>query len=115
MTSEPGLAYERMGPFNRLDWLDQPGFRVMSRIRRFWVGEPNPVYGPLMQSLGTSLRAYREAAGYSQESFADRIGMHRTYYSAIERGEKNLQIDTLKRICDGLAVRMCDVLKDVGG
>ncbi len=67
-----------------------------------------------MQSLGTSLRTYREAAGYSQESFADRIGMHRTYYSAIERGEKNLQIDTLKRICDGLAVRMCDVLKDVG-
>ena len=28
--------------------------------------------------------------------------MHRTYYSAIERGEKNLQIDTLQRLSVGL-------------
>lgn len=82
------------------------------RIRRFWIGEPDPVYGPFLQCLGKSLRSRREAAGYSQESFADKIGMHRTYYSAIERGEKNLQVDTLHRICAGLKVRMCDVLKD---
>lgn len=67
----------------------------------------------LMQQLGKAIRSRRKAAGHSQESFADKIGMHRTYYSAIERGEKNLQIDTLQRVCDGLAVRMCDVLKDV--
>ena len=66
----------------------------------------------LMQQLGKAIRLHRKAAGYSQESFADKIGMHRTYYSAIERGEKNLQLDTLQRVCDGLAVRMCDVLKD---
>ena len=66
----------------------------------------------LMQQLGKALRLHRKAAGYSQESFADKIGMHRTYYSAIERGEKNLQLDTLQRVCDGLAVRICDVLKD---
>lgn len=67
---------------------------------------------PLMHQLGKAIRLRREAAGHSQESFADKIGMHRTYYSAIERGEKNLQIDTLQRVCDGLSVRMCDVLKD---
>jgi transcriptional regulator with XRE-family HTH domain len=66
----------------------------------------------LMQQLGKALRLHRKAAGYSQESFADKIGMHRTYYSAIERGEKNLQLDTLQRVCAGLAVRICDVLKD---
>lgn len=65
-----------------------------------------------MQRLGRSIRSHRKAAGYSQESFADKIGMHRAYYSAIERGEKNLQIDTLQRVCDGLKVRMSDVLKD---
>ena len=47
----------------------------------------------LLQRLGQAFRKRREALGYSQESFADHIGMHRTYYSAIERGEKNLQID----------------------
>ena len=65
-----------------------------------------------MQRLGRSIRSHRKAAGHSQESFADEIGMHRAYYSAIERGEKNLQIDTLQRVCDGLKVRMSDVLKD---
>ncbi len=38
--------------------------------------------------------------------------MHRTYYSAIERGEKNLQIDTLQRVCDGLGVQMWQIMKD---
>lgn len=65
-----------------------------------------------MQQLGKAIRLRRTAAGHSQESFADKIGMHRAYYSAIERGEKNLQIDTLQRVCDGLAVRIWDVLKD---
>lgn len=111
--SGPLLAYEQIDQCNTLDWLYQPSLRAVSRIRRFWIGEPSPAYGPLMQRLGKSLRSHREAAGYSQESFADKIGMHRTYYSAIERGEKNLQIDTLQRICDGLSARMCDVLKDV--
>ena len=96
----------------RLGWLHPRGVRVSSPIRGCWVDETHPAYGPLMQRLGKALRSRREAAGYSQESFADKIGMHRAYYSAIERGEKNLQIDTLQRVCDGLAVRMHDVLKD---
>ena len=66
----------------------------------------------LLRNLGKVLRARREAAGYSQESYADAIEMHRTYYSAIERGEKNLQLDTLKRICVGLKCRMWEVLKE---
>lgn len=44
----------------------------------------------LLADLGMALRARREATGHSQESYAHNIGMHRTYYSAIERGEKNL-------------------------
>lgn len=30
----------------------------------------------------------------------------------IERGEKNLQLDTLQRICSGLECKMWEVLKD---
>jgi transcriptional regulator with XRE-family HTH domain len=67
---------------------------------------------PLLRNLGKVLRARREAAGYSQESYADAISMHRTYYSAIERGEKNLQLDTLRRICAGLKCKAWEVLKD---
>lgn len=67
---------------------------------------------PLMQQLGKALRERRMAAGYSQEGFADLIGMHRTYYSAIERGEKNLQLDTLQKVCLGLQCKSWEVLRE---
>ena len=67
---------------------------------------------PLLARLGQAFRKRREALGFSQESFADHIGMHRTYYSAIERGEKNLQLDTLERICTGLDVLIWEVFKE---
>ena len=65
----------------------------------------------LSQRLGLAFRRRREALGFSQESFADEIGKHRTYYSAIERGEKNLQLDTLQKVCDGLDVAIWEVFK----
>ncbi|WP_411887816.1 helix-turn-helix domain-containing protein [Hydrocarboniphaga effusa] len=66
------------------------------------------------EKLGSVLRARRVALGVSQEAFADQIEMHRTYYSAIERGEKNLQIDTLQRVCAGLQVSLWVIFKEAG-
>lgn len=56
----------------------------------------------LQKRLATAIRNRREHLGYSQESFADTIGMHRAYYSAIERGEKNPTAYTLMRVSVGL-------------
>jgi transcriptional regulator with XRE-family HTH domain len=64
--------------------------------------------------LGLAIRARRESQGYSQESYADKIHMHRTYYSAIERGEQNITLDTLETVCKGLGVRMWEVMKEAG-
>lgn len=66
----------------------------------------------LSERLGQAFRKRREALGFSQESFADHIDMHRTYYSAIERGEKNLQLDTLQRVADGLGAALWEVFRD---
>lgn len=66
----------------------------------------------LPQRLGKAFRKRREALGFSQESYADEIGMHRTYYSAIERGENNLQLDTLQKVCEGLETSIWEVFKD---
>lgn len=66
----------------------------------------------LQQRIGESLRKHREALGISQEAFAEQVHMHRTYYSAIERGEKNLTLATLNRVCDGLHTPVWEVLKD---
>lgn len=66
----------------------------------------------LLERLGRALRKRREALGFSQESFADAIGMHRTYYSAIERGEKNLQLDTVQKVARGLKASIWELLRE---
>jgi transcriptional regulator with XRE-family HTH domain len=40
----------------------------------------------------------------SQEAFADRMGVHRTYFSSVERGERNLTLQTLEKIADFFGV-----------
>ncbi|WP_407470571.1 helix-turn-helix domain-containing protein [Xanthomonas campestris] len=40
--------------------------------------------------------------------------MHRAYYSAIERGEKNITIGTLVRVADGLGLKPSDLLAAAG-
>lgn len=69
----------------------------------------------LQKRIGTAVRKRREGLGFSQEGFADHISMHRTYYGAVERGEKNLQLTTLERVCEGLKVRMWEVLREAEG
>ncbi len=68
---------------------------------------------PLATQVGDALRARRQAMSLSQDDFADRIHMHRAYYSAIERGEKNITLATLHRVAAGLGVSMSKLLADV--
>ena len=39
--------------------------------------------------LGRNVRRLRQEKGWSQEDYADRAGIHRTYVSDIERGRRN--------------------------
>lgn len=66
----------------------------------------------LPQRIGLVLRKRREALEISQEDFAELVEMHRTYYSSIERGLKNIRIETLERLCSALRVRVWEVLKE---
>jgi transcriptional regulator with XRE-family HTH domain len=66
----------------------------------------------LPQRIGLALRRRREALDVSQEDFAELVQMHRTYYSSIERGLKNIRIETLERICVALKTRIWEVLKE---
>lgn len=68
----------------------------------------------LAVQTGHAIRIQRSARKFSQESFADHIDMHRAYYSAIERGEKNITLATLQRIAAGLGISMSDLLVGVG-
>ena len=66
----------------------------------------------LIASLGVVIRKRRMALKISQEAFADLIGMHRAYYSAIERGKRNITLGTLHRVAKGLGIRMADLMRE---
>ena len=68
----------------------------------------------LQQKLGTVIRSRRTALGFSQDTFADEIGMHRAYYSAIERGERNLTLQTLWRVAQGLHAKLAELMREAG-
>ncbi len=67
---------------------------------------------PLLVRLGTSVRERRVRLGFSQESFANTCGVHRTYVGKVERGEQNVSMGSLSRIARGLGVRMWELVRE---
>lgn len=66
----------------------------------------------LSSRIGATLRQRREALGIRQQDVARQLKMHRTYYGAIERGQKNVRLDTLKRICATLGLQMWELMQE---
>lgn len=64
----------------------------------------------LNMRLARNLRTLRLAANLSQEALADRCGLHRTYIGAVERGERNVTLQTLEKIAAGLNADPLDLL-----
>jgi len=54
--------------------------------------------------LGRNIRRLREANGWSQEDYADRAGIHRTYVSDIERGQRNPSLTVIEKLAKPFAV-----------
>ncbi len=69
--------------------------------------------GDLQRVVGRNLRAYREARGLSQEVFAHRLGVHRTYMGGLERGERNLTLQSLERLAEDLGVDPVEFVADL--
>lgn len=64
-------------------------------------------------SLGRYLRDARKKAQLSQEAFADKIGINRTYYGNLERGENSISIDRLQKISQALGIPLSELFKQV--
>ena len=52
--------------------------------------------------FGLAIRRIREEQGINQEEAAERCGMHRTYYSGIERGQRNVSLVNIEKVGKGL-------------
>lgn len=56
--------------------------------------------------LGQRIKELRLKTGDSQEKFALKINMDRTYYASVESGKRNISICNIKKIADGLDVSL---------
>jgi transcriptional regulator with XRE-family HTH domain len=61
------------------------------------------------RALGKAIRAIRSEQGLTQEAFAAKAGIDRSYYGALERGEFNMTVDTLVAVAAGLGVQPSEV------
>ncbi len=66
----------------------------------------------LLLRLGASVRQRREGLGFSQEAFASKCGVHRTYVGKVERGEQNVSMSSLARIAKGLGIRVWELIRE---
>lgn len=58
----------------------------------------------IVKVFGDNLRNYRNALGLSQEAFAEKCGLHRTYISAIECYRRSIALENVQRIADALGI-----------
>ncbi len=63
--------------------------------------------------FGKRIRDLRLKKGWSQEELADKVGLHRTYVGAIERGEQNVSIDNIAKLAKTLGVTIDLLFMDV--
>lgn len=67
----------------------------------------------ILSSFGNRLKHLRMSRGLSQEKFALKIGMDRTYYASVESGKRNISLINIKKIADGLEIPLCELFKEV--
>lgn len=66
-------------------------------------------------AFGLRVRQLREQRGLSQEALAELAGLHRTYVSSIERGQRNVGLDNILRLAAALDVPASSLFEDVDG
>jgi transcriptional regulator with XRE-family HTH domain len=62
-----------------------------------------------LRAVALRVRERRLELGISQEELALRAGLHRTYVSDIERGNRNIAITNVVRLADALELPVADI------
>lgn len=65
----------------------------------------------IRKQLGTRIRELRQKTGLSQEKFALKINMDRTYFASVEAGKRNISIVNIQKIASGLEITLSELFK----
>jgi transcriptional regulator with XRE-family HTH domain len=64
----------------------------------------------LREILADNIKAHRERKEVSQDEFAARCGLHRTYIGSVERCERNVTLATLELLADAVGCSVPELL-----
>lgn len=67
----------------------------------------------LLLNLGNKIKELRLHMGLSQEKFALKINMDRTYFASVEAGKRNISIINIKKISDGLEIPLSKLFENI--
>ncbi len=67
----------------------------------------------ILTRLGANVRGRRQELGFSQEQLAARCGLHRTYVSSVERGQRNVSLRNLVRLARSLDCELPALLNGI--
>ena len=68
----------------------------------------------ITKDLGKRIQELRKGkTGLSQEKFALKIEMDRTYFASVEAGRRNISSVNIKKIADGLGVSLSELFEGI--
>lgn len=67
----------------------------------------------VLNKFAEKLKKLRIERGFSQEKFALKIDMDRTYYASVESGKRNVSLKNIKKIADGFEISLEELFKDM--
>ncbi|MCA8998105.1 MAG: helix-turn-helix transcriptional regulator [Planctomycetaceae bacterium] len=65
------------------------------------------------KKFGKTIRAFREKSGQSQEAFATKAGIHRTYVSSIELGKVQVSIRIADKLASALEIPLSKIWSQI--
>lgn len=65
----------------------------------------------ITEKVGNRIRELRNETGLSQEKFALKIGMDRTYFASVELGKRNIALKNIEKIANGLGVSLSELFE----
>ena len=65
------------------------------------------------EKVSKLIKESRKKLNLTQEKFAQKIGMDRTYFASVELGKRNISIVNIEKIANGLDVSLSEFFKDI--
>ncbi len=66
----------------------------------------------ILKNFGAKVRYYRNLLGLSQEKFAEKANVHRTYIGTVERGETNITLVNVYKLAAALEVSVMKLIEE---